>query len=64
MKVPTNNCPNCGLEIEWNQSNLARPFCSESCKNKDFIAWSNEDHVIADENSDLDVMSEDLSLSN
>lgn len=35
-------CPNCKDKLQWDSNNPYRPFCSEQCKNKDFIAWANE----------------------
>jgi hypothetical protein len=53
-------CPTCGTEIEWITSNTNRPFCSERCKNKDFIAWANEEQVMGGSAEYDDVLSEDL----
>jgi hypothetical protein len=53
-------CPTCGTEIEWTTSNPNRPFCSERCKNKDFIAWANEEQVMGGSAEYDDVLSEDL----
>lgn len=36
MKV---KCPTCRKEIEWDQANPYRPFCSERCKLLDLGAW-------------------------
>jgi endogenous inhibitor of DNA gyrase (YacG/DUF329 family) len=50
------HCPTCHAEIIWSTENPWRPFCSESCKNKDFIGWANEEHRIPtddDENYDI-----------
>ena len=35
-------CPTCKADMLWDTKNTHRPFCSESCKNKDFIAWADE----------------------
>lgn len=53
-------CPRCGTEQVWDSKNPFRPFCSEQCKNKDFIAWANEDQVISGNSLFDDVMSEEL----
>lgn len=37
-------CPHCTTELIWNPDNPFRPFCSEQCKNRDFIAWANEEN--------------------
>jgi endogenous inhibitor of DNA gyrase (YacG/DUF329 family) len=51
------HCPSCKAEIIWSTDNPWRPFCSESCKNKDFIGWAKEEHRIptddGDENYDM-----------
>ncbi|MEH6551371.1 MAG: DNA gyrase inhibitor YacG [Pseudomonadales bacterium] len=61
MKKPIKlNCPRCGAQKTWDKTDPYRPFCSASCKNSDFIAWANEDQVIAGEDELNDVMSEDL----
>ena len=55
-KVP---CPQCGELQVWNNDNTFRPFCSESCKNTDFLAWANEEQKIEERNEYSDLMSED-----
>lgn len=37
-------CPNCKTKLQWDSNSPHRPFCSEQCKNKDFIAWANEEN--------------------
>ncbi|MFT5605543.1 MAG: endogenous inhibitor of DNA gyrase (YacG/DUF329 family) [Paracoccaceae bacterium] len=54
------NCPNCKARIEWRTDNPYRPFCSERCKNKDFIAWAHEEQSIAGDSSVSDVFSDQL----
>ncbi|MGK0500793.1 MAG: endogenous inhibitor of DNA gyrase (YacG/DUF329 family) [Oceanicoccus sp.] len=39
-------CPNCKALSKWHSDNPNRPFCSESCRNKDFIGWANEKKVM------------------
>ncbi len=53
-------CPNCKTELEWNNNNTHRPFCSDRCKNKDLIAWANEENTIAGSADFDDVHSADL----
>lgn len=38
------NCPGCGKKTTYSRANENRPFCSASCKNKDIIAWANEEN--------------------
>lgn len=53
-------CPGCKTSIVWDSNNPCRPFCSEKCKNRDFIAWANEDHAIAGDPLLDDVFSGEL----
>ena len=39
-------CPHCQTVMEWRSDNPNKPFCSERCKNKDFIGWANEQHAL------------------
>ncbi len=42
----TVTCPCCKQPAAWH-NNAFKPFCSERCKNKDFIGWANEDYKLA-----------------
>ncbi|WP_372763608.1 DNA gyrase inhibitor YacG [Litorivivens sp.] len=53
-------CPGCQADVVWSQQNPSRPFCSESCKNGDFIAWANGERVVAGDDLMSDVFSGDL----
>lgn len=53
-------CPNCKTTLAWSPDNVFRPFCSERCKNKDFIAWANEEHTLPGNSTFDDVFSNDL----
>lgn len=53
-------CPGCGEVQAWDSSNPYRPFCSEQCKNQDFVAWANEEHHIPGSSEYDDLLSEDL----
>lgn len=51
-------CPKCKTALIWDSNNPFRPFCSERCKNIDFVAWANEENAIPaehnfDEDSDI-----------
>ena len=35
-------CPVCGKDVEWKDTSLYRPFCSERCKQIDLGAWAEE----------------------
>ncbi|MBB3047067.1 hypothetical protein FHR99_001303 [Litorivivens lipolytica] len=58
--MPEINCPQCGEKTHWNKDNPFRPFCSEQCKNLDFIAWAHEERQIPGDSQVSDVFSEDL----
>lgn len=38
-------CPQCKKEFSYYVSE-SRPFCSETCKNHDFLNWTEESHRI------------------
>ena len=56
----TVNCPGCGARVEWRTDNPWRPFCSQRCKDGDFIAWANEEQVIPGNSQFDDLLSGDL----
>lgn len=53
-------CPNCKTPTVWSHTNPHRPFCSDQCRNKDFISWANEESVIKGNSLYDDVLSDDL----
>ena len=53
-------CPACKTKLIWDSTNPSRPFCSDTCKNKDFIDWANQDHSIAGSATFDDIMSDQL----
>ncbi len=53
-------CPHCATSLQWSTDNPYRPFCSERCKNKDFIAWANEENSLPGDSQFDDVFSQDL----
>ncbi|MCP3907784.1 MAG: DNA gyrase inhibitor YacG [Oceanicoccus sp.] len=53
-------CPHCKTPVVWNSNNENRPFCSESCRNKDFIGWANEEKVMKGNSLYDDVLSNEL----
>ncbi|HEV7642603.1 MAG TPA: DNA gyrase inhibitor YacG [Pyrinomonadaceae bacterium] len=48
--MPLVNCPNCGKQIEWSESEY-RPFCSQKCKLLDLGEWIEEGYRVPDESS-------------
>ncbi|NRA41882.1 MAG: DNA gyrase inhibitor YacG [Pseudomonadales bacterium] len=53
-------CPACKSSISYSADNPFRPFCSDSCKNQDFMQWANQQHSIAGSPSFDDLMSEQV----
>ncbi|CAA0083946.1 DNA gyrase inhibitor YacG [BD1-7 clade bacterium] len=53
-------CPSCQTELTWQADNEHRPFCSARCKNKDFVAWTNEENVLPGSPEWEDMFSQDL----
>lgn len=39
-------CPQCSAPSLWDETNSARPFCSERCKLIDLGAWASEEYQI------------------
>lgn len=56
----TVKCPTCGAPVEWGPQSPNRPFCSERCKLIDLGAWAAEEHVIAGDDAQSDLFSDDL----
>lgn len=57
---PTVNCPTCQTAVKWSQDNPNRPFCSERCRNQDFVAWANEENRVPGNQMYDDLLSGDL----
>jgi endogenous inhibitor of DNA gyrase (YacG/DUF329 family) len=53
-------CPGCKQTIQWDIKSPYRPFCSPSCKDKDFVGWANEEKVIGGNSVYDDLLSDDL----
>lgn len=53
-------CPHCQTKLEWDINNPHRPFCSERCRNRDFIAWANEENYLPGSSVYDGVLSDDL----
>lgn len=53
-------CPSCRTPVSWTEQSSFRPFCSESCKNKDFIGWANEEKRIPGSPNYDELFSEDF----
>ena len=52
-------CPRCKKEMIYNLKNEHRPFCSDRCKNADFLNWHDENYRVPDQ----PVNTEDLEKS-
>ena len=55
----TVSCPRCATTVPWDTGSPWRPFCSRRCRDEDFCAWANEEHVIAEDPETSDLLSED-----
>ena len=55
MKV---KCPTCSKEVVWTAEAKDRPFCSESCKLIDLVAWADESHAIPGKSAEEEMLSE------
>ena len=42
-------CPTCKKQVEWSESSIFRPFCSDRCRLIDLGEWASEKHAIPDE---------------
>lgn len=56
----TVNCPSCGVKVVWASTLRSRPFCSERCRNQDFIGWADQQHIIPGDPTFDDLLSDDL----
>ncbi len=55
-------CPTCRRAVEWSETSVYRPFCSDRCRLIDLGAWLVEKHVIPGEPaSDEDRLKSDSS---
>ena len=45
-------CPTCDKDVDWDDNQPWRPFCSERCKLIDLGEWASESHRIPGEHSD------------
>ncbi len=44
----TVKCPTCRRPVEWSESSVHRPFCSDRCRLIDLGAWLTEERKIPD----------------
>ena len=58
--APRVKCPCCQTEAIWSRTNPHRPFCSQRCKDQDFVAWTNEERTIQGNSVYDDILSEEL----
>lgn len=60
QKAKLVECPGCKTAIPWSTDNPHRPFCSEQCKNKDFVAWANQENAMPGNPDYEDMFSNEL----
>ncbi len=53
-------CPGCGTQVEWSDKFPDRPFCSERCRNGDFVAWAEGERAIPGNPTYDDLLSDQL----
>jgi len=39
-------CPTCQKQVEWSETSIFRPFCSDRCRLIDLGEWASEKHAI------------------
>lgn len=59
MKV---KCPGCQQDVEWHQKSAFRPFCSKRCQLIDLGQWANEEHAIASNEHQQDLLPDNLDI--
>jgi endogenous inhibitor of DNA gyrase (YacG/DUF329 family) len=47
-------CPNCTKSTRYEEKNIHRPFCSQSCKDGDTIAWIEEEYRVPGREADME----------
>jgi uncharacterized protein len=47
----TVKCPTCRRPVEWSETSVYRPFCSERCRYVDLGAWLTEKHKIPEDST-------------
>lgn len=47
--IKTVKCPTCQSNVEWIESSIYRPFCSDRCRLIDLGEWASEKHSIPSE---------------
>ena len=59
MKV---KCPTCKNELAWNEDAKFRPFCSKRCQLIDLGQWANEEHAIASNEHEQDLLPDNIDI--
>jgi endogenous inhibitor of DNA gyrase (YacG/DUF329 family) len=59
MKV---KCPGCKQDVEWHPKSEFRPFCSKRCQLIDLGQWANEEHAIASNEHQQDLLPDTLDI--
>ena len=59
MKV---QCPTCDSEVLWDASASYRPFCSKRCQLIDLGDWADENHSIAANQHNQDILPDNIKV--
>ena len=56
------NCPVCHTAIEWCETQVFRPFCSERCRLMDLGEWATGGYSIAGEPEDAGLPDDEVTI--
>lgn len=59
MKV---QCPSCNTDVQWSEASTFRPFCSKRCQLIDLGQWANEEHAIASNEHQQDLLPDNIDV--
>lgn len=59
MKV---KCPTCQTNVIWNETSPFRPFCSKRCQLIDLGDWADENHAIASNEQQQDLLPDNIDI--
>lgn len=56
------NCPTCQAVVAWSPSSEFRPFCSKRCQLIDLGQWADEEHAIASNEHQQDLLPDNIDV--